>query len=80
MTSVIKIELLHFEIGGKRGSNLEGCYQDLNSISLASVECERVFLRFNKIATKIRSTFNDESLDIFSLLRYYFKSENLKFE
>ena len=43
ITSVIKKELLHFEIEGKRAPNLEICYQDLNSIPHASVESKRVF-------------------------------------
>ena len=53
--------------------------KDLNSITLASIEFKLVFSGFAKIATKIRSTLKDESLDILSFLRSYFKSDKLKF-
>lgn len=76
ITSVVKKELLNFEIDRKRGPNLARCYDDLNSIPPASVESERVFSGCGKIETKIRSSLNDESLDILSFLRSYFKSEN----
>ena len=40
ITSVLKMELINFEIEEKRGPNPERCYNDLNSILPASVESE----------------------------------------
>jgi hypothetical protein len=43
ITSVVKKELINFEIERKREPNLEKAYNDLNTIPPASVEAERVF-------------------------------------
>jgi hypothetical protein len=43
-TSVVKKELINFEIEGKRGPNLEKAYNELNKIPLNSVEAERFSL------------------------------------
>lgn len=75
LTNIIKKELAIFEIEGDRGKNLERCYDSLNSIPPTSVESERVFSCCGKIATKIRSRLNDQSLDILCFLRSYFKME-----
>jgi hypothetical protein len=77
ITSVVKKELINFEIEGKRGPNLEKAYNDLNTIPPASVEAERVFSDCGNFGTKIRSSLNDESLDMLSFLKSYFKSDNL---
>lgn len=75
LSGVLKKELVNFEINGKRGPNLERCYIDLTTIPPTSVESERVFSGCGKIVTKIRSSLNDESLDLMCFLRSYFKSE-----
>jgi hypothetical protein len=48
VTSIVKKELAIFDVEGKRGVNLESCYENLNSISPSSVEPERVFFRMWK--------------------------------
>jgi hypothetical protein len=40
---IVKKELAIFEVEGKRGANLESCYENLNSIPPCSVEPELVF-------------------------------------
>jgi hypothetical protein len=72
----VKKELAIFEVEGKRGANLESCYENLNSISPISVEPERVFSGCGKTVTKIRSSLNDESEDMLTFLRGYLKTEN----
>jgi hypothetical protein len=62
ITSVVKKELINFEIEGKRGPNLKKAYNDLSTIPPAS-----------------RSSLNDESLDMLSFLKSYFKSDNLNY-
>ena len=64
VTIIVKKELAIFEVEGKRGVNLESCLICLNSISPTSVEPERVFSGFGKTVTKIRSSLNDETIDI----------------
>jgi hypothetical protein len=65
ITSVVKKELDFFEVEGKRGANLESCYENLNSIPPSSVEPERNFSRCGRTATKIRSSLHDPSIDLF---------------
>jgi hypothetical protein len=77
ITSVVKKELINFEIEGKRGLNLEKVYNDLNTIPPASVETERVFSDCGNFETKIRSSLTDESLDMLGFLKSYFKTDNL---
>jgi hypothetical protein len=74
---IVKKELAIFEVEGKRGANLESCYKNLNSISPSSVEAERVFSGCERITvTKIRSSLHDDSVDMLTFLRGYFKTEN----
>jgi hypothetical protein len=40
---IVKKELVIFDVEGKRGANLERCYENLNSIPPSSVEPGRVF-------------------------------------
>lgn len=68
LTSIIKKELLIFELESNRGKNLEMCYENLQSIPPTSVESERMFSSSGIICTKIRSSLNDESLDILCFL------------
>jgi hypothetical protein len=48
-TFIVKKELAIFEVEGKR----EGCYENLNSIPLRSVDPERVFSGCGRTVTKI---------------------------
>ena len=75
ITKVIKKELAIFEMEGNRAKNLEACYQNLQSIPPTSVEAEHAFSSAGIICTRIRSSLNDESLDILCFLRSHFKSE-----
>jgi hypothetical protein len=52
VTSNVKKELAIFEVKGKRGANLESCYENFNSIPPSSVEPERVFLDVEKLLPK----------------------------
>jgi hypothetical protein len=78
ITSDVKKELILFEIEGKRGPTLEKVYNDLNTIPPTSVESERGSSDCGNFETKIRSSLNNESLDMLSFLKAYFKSDNLK--
>jgi hypothetical protein len=49
---IVKKELAIFEVEGKRGANLERCYENLNSIPPSSVEPERVFLDVEELLPK----------------------------
>jgi hypothetical protein len=73
---IVKKELAIFEIEGKRGANLESCYENLNSIPPSSVEPERVFSGCGRTVTKIRSSLHDDSVDMLTFLRGYFKTDN----
>jgi hypothetical protein len=42
------------EVEGKRGANLESCYENLNSIPPRSVEPESVFSGCGRTVAKIR--------------------------
>jgi hypothetical protein len=55
--SIEKKELAIFEVEGKRGANLERCYENLNSIQPSTVEPERDFWMWkNFYQNKIIST------------------------
>jgi hypothetical protein len=43
VTSIVKTQLVIFEVKDKREGNLEFCYENFNSIPPSSVEPERVF-------------------------------------
>jgi hypothetical protein len=73
---IVKKGLTIFEIEGKRVANLESCYEHLNSIPPSSVELERVFSGCGRTFTKIRSSLHDDSVDMLTFLRGYFKTEN----
>jgi hypothetical protein len=73
---IVKKEFAIFEIEGKRGANLESCYKNFNSIPPSSVEPERVFSGCGRTVTKIRSSLHDDSVDMLTFLRGYFKTEN----
>jgi hypothetical protein len=73
---IVKKESAFFEIEGKRGDNLESCYENLNSIPPSSVKPERVFSGCGRTVTKIRSSLHDDSVDMLPFLRGYFKTEN----
>jgi hypothetical protein len=73
---IVEKELAIFEVKGKRGANFERCYENLNSIPPSSVESERVFSGYGKTATKIRSSLHDDSVDMLTFLRGYFKTKN----
>jgi hypothetical protein len=72
----VKKELAIFDVKGKRGANLERCYENLNSIPPSSVEPGRVFFRCGRTVTKIRSSLHDDSVDMLNFLRGYSKTEN----
>jgi hypothetical protein len=74
--SIVKKELAFFEVEGKRGANLESCYENLNILPPSSVEPERVFSGCGRTVTKIRSILHDDSLGMLTFLRGYFKTEN----
>jgi hypothetical protein len=59
---IVKKELAIFEIEGKRGANLESCYENLNSIPPRSVEPERVFSGCGRTVIKIRSSLHNERI------------------
>jgi hypothetical protein len=73
---IVKKKLAIFEVEGKRGANLESCCENLNSIPSNSVEPERFFFWCGRSATKIRSSLHDDSVDMLTFLRGYFKTEN----
>jgi hypothetical protein len=75
VTSIMKKDLAIFELEDKRGVNLESCYKNLNSIPPSSVDPERVFSGCRRTVTKIRSSLHDESVDMLTFLRGYFKTE-----
>jgi hypothetical protein len=70
----VKNELAIFEVDG--GAYLEKCYENLNSIPPSTVEPERFSSESGKTVTNIRSSLHDESVDMLTLLRGYFKTEN----
>jgi hypothetical protein len=49
---IVKKVLAIFEVEGKRGANLESCYEHLNSISSSSVEPDHVFSGYGRRAPK----------------------------
>jgi hypothetical protein len=49
---IVKKELATFEIEGKRGANLESCYENLNSITARSVEPRTCFSGCGRTVTK----------------------------
>jgi hypothetical protein len=69
VTSIVKKELAIFEVEGKRGANLESCYENLKSIPPGSVEPVRVFYGCGRTVTKIRSSLHDDSVDKLTFLR-----------
>jgi hypothetical protein len=74
--SFVKKELAIFEVKGKRVVIFRAVTQIFNSIPLGSVEPERVFSEYGRTITKIRSSLHDESVDLLTFLRGYFKTEN----
>jgi hypothetical protein len=65
VTSIVKKELAIFEVKGKRGTNLEICYENFNSIPFSSVETGRVFSGCGRTVTIIRSSLHDDNVDMF---------------
>jgi hypothetical protein len=75
-TSIVKKELAILEVEGKRGVNLERCYENFNSIphyNLQKRGTRSCFFRCGRTFTKIRSSLHD---DMLSFLRGNFKTEN----
>jgi hypothetical protein len=72
----VKKELAIFKVEGKRGVDLECCYVNLNSIPPRSLDLERIFSGCGRTVTKIRSTLHDESRNMLTFLRGYFKTKN----
>jgi hypothetical protein len=62
----MKFQITSIVKKGKRGANLESCYEHLKSIPPSSV----------KSVTKIRSSLHVESVDMLIFLGGYFKTEN----
>lgn len=64
-----------YETGGTRGKylDLETVYNYLLSIPPTSVEAERAFSAAGYICNKIRSSLNDNTIDILYFLRKYFQ-------
>jgi hypothetical protein len=50
--------------------------ENLNSLPPSSVEPERVFSGYGRTVAKIRSFLHDDSVDMLTFLRGYFKTEN----
>jgi hypothetical protein len=68
ITSVVKKELINFEIEGKRRPNLEKAYNYLNTIPSASVEAERVFSDCGNFGTKIIEQRKLGHVELFKIL------------
>jgi hypothetical protein len=49
---IVKKKIAFFEVDGKRGANIESCYENFNSIPPSSVEPERVFLDVEELLPK----------------------------
>jgi hypothetical protein len=73
-TSIVRKELAVFEVEGKRGTNLESCYEHLKSIPPCSVEPERVFQDVEELLPNLDHIYM--SVDMLIFLRGYFKTEN----
>jgi hypothetical protein len=76
---IVTKELAIFEVEGKRGANLESFYEHLNSIPptyIVAWNQNVFFLDCGRTVTKIRSSLHDESVDMLTFLRGYFKTEN----
>ena len=63
---------------GNHGRHLNMFYEHLHSIPPTSVEAELAFSSCGMVATKIRSSLNDETLDMLCFLRFHFKKESVK--
>jgi len=71
ITATLKKEISLFDAGGNRGLHLELAYKLLRYIPPTSVESERAFSSAGYFCSKLRSRFNDDSLDKLCFLRFY---------
>ena len=68
--SIIK-EMSVFELTKTRTKNLDMLFNVLKGICVTSVEAERSFSASGLFVTKLRTCLNDDTLDIFRMLRAY---------
>jgi hypothetical protein len=83
VTSNVKKELAIFVIKGKRGANLESCYENINSIPPYQQRGTRTcFSGCGKTLTKIRSSLrlHNDSVDMLTFLKGYFKTKPNKLD
>lgn len=78
LESIIKKELTLYESGGSMGQYLTFTYKALKGIPPTSVEAERAFSAAGYIASKIRSSLADDTLDMLCFLRKYFQLNDNK--
>ena len=70
---IIKKEMTRYESGGSMGKYLTFTYKALKGIPPTSVEAERNFSAAGYIASKIRSSLADDTLDMLCFLRKHFQ-------
>ena len=79
MEKLLESEMTYLEkTKSVRGFLLEKCYNFLLTIKPTSVESERAFSVAGYTCTKIRSRFNDETLDKLCFLRHFLRNNSDK--
>ena len=66
--------MFYFEQEKIRGQYLDLVFNYLTTLQPTSVESERAFSAAGTICTKIRSSLNDETLDMLCFLKAYYNS------
>jgi hypothetical protein len=72
----LKREMSVYESTGCRPSSLELLFKALMTIPPTSVEAERVFSAAGLFVTKMRSSLNDDTVDVLCFLRSHFSQLN----
>ena len=69
----IEKEIDAFNLGGELSSSLKFVKESLEKIRPTSVECERLFSLVGLFVTRLRSSLNDDTLNVLIILKSYFK-------
>lgn len=72
LETTLRVEMTQYDRGGSKPIHLLQAHNFLMSIPPTSVKPERVFSASRLFCSHLRCSFNDDTLDALSFLRFYY--------